>query len=167
MNYIIDIIILLCLVWGAFIGLRKGIIKQFFTMFAILLGIWSGFKFAGNFVPFLNEYFKQLSEVASLIIAFIVIFLVIQILSHITSVILTKLINATVLGIVNRMAGAALGILSIAFIMSVIILFFNRLNEKKKFVEPQTIEKTYLYKPIGKVAPAILPEEWLKKIFKN
>ena len=162
MNYIIDAILLLCLVWGAFTGIRKGLIKQFFSMSAVILGIWGGFTFAGKLVTFLKEYFQQLSDVAGLIIAFITIFLVIQILSHITSVILTKIIDATVLGIINRLAGAVLGILSIAFVLSIIILFFNRLNDKKKFIEQQTIEKTYLYKPIGKIAPTILPEKWFK-----
>jgi len=39
---------------------------------------------------------------------------------------------------------------------------FNRVNDKKQFIKSETLEKTYLYKPIEKVAPAIFPESFFK-----
>jgi membrane protein required for colicin V production len=68
------------------------------------------------------------------------------------------------LGMINRLSGAAFGILANALILSVLVLLFDRVNEKKRFIEPEMIEKTYLYKPIGKVAPAIFPESFFKKL---
>jgi len=62
------------------------------------------------------------------------------------------------------LAGAAFGIFANALILSVLILLFDRVNEKKQFVASETLEKTYLYKPIGKAGMVILPDSLLEKL---
>ena len=164
MNYIIDIIILLCVGWGAYKGFKKGFINRSFSVIAVAIGIWGGFTFAGKLVPFLKDSFLHIGDMASLVISFIIIFLIIMILLSVTGAILTKLIDVIALGMINRLAGAAFGILTNVLVLSIIILFFNSMNDKKQFIEPKTIEKTYLYEPIRKFAPTILPERIFTKL---
>ncbi len=165
MNYIIDIIILLCLGWGAYKGFKKGFIIQSFVIIALVLAIWGGFAFAGSLEPFMQKHF-HMSELACSIISFIIVFLLILILVYTSGYLVSKVANAMTLGMINGLAGAAFGILANALILSVLILLFNRVNDKKHFIEPETLEKTYLYKPIGKVAPAIFPEKFFNKLLK-
>jgi len=163
MNYIIDLILLLCIGWGAYKGFRKGFIIQSFVILALVLAIWGGFAFAGILEPFMMKHFNM-SELACSIVSFIIVFLLVLILVYTSGHLITKAVNATAMGMINRLAGAAFGILTNALILSVFILLFNRINDKKLFIEKETIEKTFLYKPIGKVAPAIFPEKFFKRL---
>jgi membrane protein required for colicin V production len=70
----------------------------------------------------------------------------------------TKVVNAVTLGMINRLAGATFGILANALILSVFIVLFGRINTDKQYIKNEKIEETYLYKPIGKVAPTIFPK---------
>ena len=169
MNYIIDIIILLCLGWGAYKGFKKGFIIQSFVILALVLAIWGGFAFAGMLEPFMKKHFNM-TDVACSIVSFIFVFFLTLILVYVTGSLVTKVLDATALGMINRLGGAAFGILANALILSVIILLFNRVNDnkinnkKEPFIEPKTLAETYLYEPTGKVAPAIFPERFFKKL---
>jgi len=163
MNYVIDIILLLCLGWGAIKGFKKGFIIQSFMILSLVLAIWGGFAFAGKLEPFIRNNF-QMNDVAVHIVSFIVVFLLIFILGYTSGFLGTKFIDAVTLGLINRLSGAAFGIFANALILSVLIMLFNRINEKKQLITSETINKTYLYKPIEKVAPAIFPEKFFNKI---
>ena len=163
MNYIIDIVLLLCLGWGAYKGFRKGFIIQSIVILALVLAIWGGFAFAGKLESFIQRIFHT-PDVASYIISFIVIFVLIIIFVYTSGIFVSKMVDAVTLGMINRLAGVAFGILANALILSVLILLFNRVNERKQFIDSETLEKTYLYKPIEKVAPAIFPEKFFKKL---
>ena len=163
MHIIIDVILLLCLGWGAYKGFRKGFIIQSFVILALVLAIWGGFAFAGMLEPFMKKHL-QINEVACSIVSFIVVFLLILILVYTSGYLVSKVADAVALGMINRLSGAAFGTLTNALVLSVLILLFNRVNDKKQFIETETLAKTYLYKPIEKVAPAIFPEKFFKKL---
>jgi len=163
MNIAIDIIILLCLGWGIYKGFRKGFIIQSFVILALTLAIWGGLAFSGMLEPFLKKYL-HINELACSVVSFIVVFLLIIILVYTSGYLVSKVADAMALGMINRLSGAAFGLLANALVLSVLILLFNRVNDKKQFIETETLEKTYLYQPIGKVAPAIFPEKFFKKL---
>ena len=166
MNYGIDIIILLCLGWGAYKGFKKGFIIQSFVILALVLAIWGGFAFSGKLEPFLQKHF-HMSELVCHIISFIIVFLLVMILVYVSGHIVSKVADAMTLGMINRLSGAAFGIVANALILSVLIMLFDRINEKKQFIPSETLGKTFLYKPIRKVAPAIFPEKFFKKLLKS
>ena len=159
MKYGVDIIILLCLGWGAYKGFRKGFIIQSFVILGLMFAILGGFTFTGKLEPFMQKHF-QMAEVVCHIISFIVVFLLILVLVYVSGYLISKVVDFIALGMINRLAGAAFGIFANALILSVLILFFDRVNEKKQFITSETLEKTCLYKPISKVAPAVLPEKF-------
>ena len=157
-NYGIDIVLLLCLAWGAYKGFKKGFIIQSCMILGLALAIWGGFRFTEKFEPFMQ---KHMSDMVCQIISFIIVFLLILILVYISGYLVSKVVDFVALGMINRLAGAAFGIFANALILSVLIFFFDRVNEKKQYVASETLGKTYLYKPIGKIAPAILPVNYL------
>ena len=163
MNYIIDIILLLCLGWGAYKGFRKGFIIQSFVILSLVLAIWGGFAFAGKLEPFMRENF-HINDTVCYTVSFVIIFLFILILVYTSGFLVSKVASAVTLGMINRLAGAAFGIFANVLVLSVLIILFNRVNKEKKFIEPEILEKTYLYEPIGKAATAIFPEKFFNKL---
>lgn len=163
MNYLVDIVILLCLVWGAYKGFRKGFIIQSFVVLSLVLAIWGGFAFAGRLEPFMQKHF-QMSKVVCSVISFIIVFLLVLTLVYTSGHLISKVADIVALGMINRLAGAAFGIFANALILSVLILLFDRINDKKQFIPSDTLEKTYLYEPVGKLAPAIFPEKFFNMI---
>ena len=166
MNFVIDIFILLCLGWGAYKGFRKGFIIQSFLILALVLAIWGGFAFTGILEPFMQKHF-HMNDTVCHIISFITVFLLVLILVYTSGFLVSKVATAMALGMINRLAGATFGIIANALIISVMILLFNRMNDKTQIVENKTLEKTYLYKPIGKFAPAIFPDKFFGKLLKK
>jgi len=61
------------------------------------------------------------------------------------------------LGFVNKFFGAAFGFIKIAFVASVVIMFFGSTNEHINIVEKETLEQSTLYSPIRTIAPMLLP----------
>jgi membrane protein required for colicin V production len=70
---------------------------------------------------------------------------------------LTKLANFAALGVINKILGALFGGLKIALILSVLLLVFDRFNSTLSVVSEEELEASILYKPVGKLAPKILP----------
>ena len=163
MNYIIDIVILLCLGGGAFKGFKKGFIIQSFVIIALVLAIWGGFALSGMLEPFMRKNF-QMGDLACSVVSFIVIFLLILILVYTSGYLVTKVANAASLGLINRLAGAAFGVFANALILSVIIMLLDRINSQKHFMPDDKLAKTCLYGPVGKFAPAIFPENFFTKV---
>ena len=167
MNYLIDVIILLCLGWGAYKGFKKGFIIQSFTILALVLAIWAGFVF--SIAPFLKRHFG-VNDLAAQIWSFVLIFVLTLILVYTSGYFVSKVVNAVTLGLINRLAGAAFGIFANLLILSVIIFLLTKVNEKrfhekkKYIIEKEMLDKSYLYNPVGKIAPAICPDK-IKNLF--
>jgi len=61
------------------------------------------------------------------------------------------------LGIVNRILGAAFGLLKSAFILSVILMFLAAMTSSLNLIDEDTRESSVLYSLIKPIAPAVLP----------
>jgi len=70
---------------------------------------------------------------------------------------LTKLADLAALGTVNKVLGGVFGLLKIGLILSVIFIFFHRMNSTITFVDKETLEESILYKPVKSIAPTIFP----------
>ena len=76
------------------------------------------------------------------------------------------------LGVINKILGGVFGALKIGLILSVVFIFFGKINDTIPFIEKKTMEESILYEPVKKVAPTIFPsiikgEEDLKNPFIN
>jgi len=109
MNFI-DIIILIPILWGAYKGFTKGFISELSTLVALFLGIWGAIHFASFIANFLIDSFNMSNKYVP-IISFAITFILIVIAVHFIAKLLTKLIKAVSLNLINKLAGAAFGIL--------------------------------------------------------
>ncbi len=155
MNYF-DLIFAIPLLWGAYKGFSKGLIISVASLVALLLGIYGAIHFSG----FLGELVSENIEVKDNylpLIAFSITFVAIVVGIHFIAKMLSKLVDAIALGWLNTIAGMLFGILKSAFIISVFIFIFDKIDTDNSFLSKDIKEQSLLYKPIKILAPAIFP----------
>ena len=69
----------------------------------------------------------------------------------------TKLADFAALGILNKLLGAAFGVLKIGFILSVILIIFSHTNKTVEFLSPEKLNQSVLYKPVKNIATLVFP----------
>jgi membrane protein required for colicin V production len=126
MNWL-DFVILVVLAIGSISGLVSGLIKMVFSLVGLVLGV----VLAGRlYVPF-SAYLTFIPDDAGpRIAAFIIIFLVVMLIATLLGILLTKLISLVLLGWLNRLGGALLGLFMGAVFIAAILTIWV------KFVGP-------------------------------
>lgn len=155
MNYI-DIIIAIPLLWGLYKGFSKGLILEAASLIALGLAIWGGIKFS----DFLSEWLKNNMEWTSRylpVISFAIIFIGILVLVFAMAKLLEKVVKAVSLGFLNKLSGAAFGILKFGLILSVLIFVLNAIEKSIPLIPAGAKDASLLYGPVGKIAPIIIP----------
>ena len=147
----IDIILIIILVLGAYRGYTKGLLLEIIAILAFFLAIVGGFKLLHWGVELLNNYidsFNQLVPVFAFILIFIVIILVVNIIGRI----LKGLIDLTILGSLDNLGGAILGIFKWAFGLSLIIWITQSIGIS---LPEEVHSNTYIYPKIAAFAPFV------------
>lgn len=152
MNYI-DIILAIPLMWAIYRGFTKGFIIEIASLIAMVIGVYGAIHFS----YFISDLLKLHSAYAPLI-SFAVTFLIIVIVIFLFAKMLEKSINLLALGFANKLAGAIFGMLKIAFIISVLLIFINKLDSKVSIIPEETRKESLLYPPISAFAPLIIPK---------
>ena len=155
MNYF-DIIFILLFLWSAYRGIKKGFVVMAASLAALILGIWGAVRFSYFTFSFLSSHFELKTQYLSLI-AFALTFVIIVILVHLIARLIEKLVEAVALGILNRIAGLLFGLIKTAFILSVILVVINTIDEKLPFIPEEHKSNSLLYEPLSKLVPSIFP----------
>jgi len=162
----IDLVFAVILLWAAYRGFTKGFIVQLATLAALLLGILGAVMFSDFTSSLIVKKFEVSGQYLP-IISFAITFIAIVIAVHILAKALNKLIDAIALGIVNRLLGVLFSVLKIGFIISIILVLINKVDNKYNFIPDDTKEKSLLYKPLSNFAPMIFPYLNFEKVKKK
>ena len=155
MNYI-DIILCIPLVWGLYKGFTKGLIIEAASMVAFGLGVWGGIHFSEYSAQKITEWFNWKSPYLP-VVSFAVTFLIIITMVYFVAKLIQKMVDGMALSAINKIGGAAFGALKFAMVMSVIIFVIDAIEKSYPLISFKTKEESVLYKPIGKIAPTIIP----------
>jgi len=153
MNYI-DIILLILLAWGVIQGLRNGLVHEVASLAALILGIWGAVKFSDLTAGWLIDQFDFTGKYLHLV-SFAITFLGIVVAVHFIAKVVDKLVKAVALGWINRLLGAAFGMIKIALIVSVLLVILNTMNRKTHFLPEDKTENSFLYEPLSGLAPFV------------
>lgn len=115
-----DIALCVLLVIGAFSGYREGFLMELFSFIAIVLGVLGGFKLLGWAMILLSDRFEIDQKVLPFV-AFGVVFVIIVIAVRLLANLIKVSIDKSFLGRVDQIAGAFLGIIKTAFMLSVLL----------------------------------------------
>ncbi len=163
MNYI-DIIIGLLLLFAAIGGYRKGLISEIISLAALILGIWGAINFSYIATDFIRENFG--SDYKNLnIISFILTFIVIVIIIHLAGSLVRRIMESIIPGFLNKLAGAAFGVLRTALILSIILIAVDKIDTDVRIISPQKKAESQFYSPLRNLAPSLFPfiYNWDKK----
>ena len=155
MNFF-DIGIAVLLIFGFVRGVMKGLFVEVASLIALIGGVYGAIHFSYFIVDSLKEYVSWSQEYISLA-AFAGTFMVIIITISVLGKMLTKLANFASLGVINKILGGVFGALKIGLILSVVFIFFGKMNNTIPFVNKETLEKSILYAPVKNIAQTIFP----------
>ncbi len=155
MNYL-DIILCIPLVWGLYKGFTKGLIIETATFVAFGLGVWGGIKFSDYVAQKLTEWFDWQSPYLP-IISFALTFILIIATVFLVAKLVQRAVEGMALTAINKIGGAIVGALKFAMVMSVIIFVIDAVEQSYPFISFKSKEESLLYKPIGKIAPTLIP----------
>jgi len=161
MNYI-DFIIIILLILSAISGATKGFVYEFASLFGLIAGVWGAIKFSGAMRDFL-QYRLDFNNNNVQIIAFVLTFVIIIVLVHIIAKAIEKAVESVSLGVVNRIFGVVLALFKSAFILGILFLLIQRINEAIPFVPEKAVQESKLYEPLRNVAVYSFP--FLKGIY--
>lgn len=164
---LIDIILVVILIFGAFRGFQKGLLLeliQFFSFFlAIIIGFQTMYVGAGYISPYIQE------EGVALFVAFIVIFFGVILLLNLFGRLLKKLLNLTLLGSIDDIAGALIGLLKWALTISIFIWLLSFFNVS---LDPEYTDNAKVYPYVASIAPYMVEKlsfilPYFQELFEN
>ncbi len=154
---IIDIIIVACVVVGCALGFRDGVIRQLGSLAGIIIAIFLAKGF-GNQVAMLLKIEGDNAHIWGFVIVLILSLMAVALMTAA----LRKFVSAVNLGSLDRLAGAALGLIKTVLILSLTLLAFDFLNKAVELVDAEQINSSKLYSPTISVTQYIVPSiEWV------
>lgn len=146
----VDIILLIPLAWGAFMGFKKGLVLELASLVGLILGIYGAIKFSDFTAEKLIQHVEITQEWLGLL-SFLITFIVIVFAIFILARLLDKALKLVALGLVNRLLGLLFGTLKFALIVSTAMYFFQNMNTKFQFTDDNFTEESVLWEPLQKV----------------
>ena len=153
---IFDIVIAALLIFGFVRGVMKGLFVEVASLAALIGGVYGAIHFSYFIGDFLKEAVSWDQEYVSLA-AFAGTFITIIVTIALLGKMLTKLADFAALGVINKILGGVFGAIKIGLILSVIFIFFGKMNDTIPFVKKETLDESILYAPVRKIAPTIFP----------
>lgn len=155
----IDLALCVLILLGVYGGYKEGFLMALFSLLAILLGVLGAFKLLGWAMVWLAGEFnidKKMLPYIAFAIVFVVIVIVVRLLGN-----LIKLsLNKSVLGSVDSVAGAVLGLFKTVFLLSVCIWIIESLN----FGLPEKwTNNAWIFPKVAAFAPMVT--SWISEVF--
>lgn len=155
MNYI-DYIIIILLVVAAVRGAIKGFIYEIASLIALIAGVWGAIEFSGATETFLVERLDFTSEHIN-VIAFVITFILIIVLVHFIGKAIEKAVESVSLGSVNRILGLLFSLCKTAFVLGIIVILIEKIDESLPFIPEDDVTASRLYTPLRGVAINTFP----------
>lgn len=154
---IIDLFIIIPIIYGGFIGYKKGLIIEVASLVALVAGVYLGMKFSDLLSGWINSAMNEPSPYVNLI-SFSVVFITVIVLVFFFAKILERGINLALLSPINKILGAVFGAAKLALGVGVLLIIMDGYSEQStKFIESQR-EDSLLYEPFTEMAESVVPE---------
>ncbi len=154
----VDFVLIAFVLLGAFSGYKKGFLMELITLFGLILGVLGGFKLMGHAMLLLDDRFN-INEKVLPYLAFAVVFVVIIVVVSLIGKMIQSSLAETLLGSADKIAGGVLGVLKMAFMVSVVIWILDALQIS--FFDTMG-EDSKLYALTATVAPTVT--SWIAEV---
>lgn len=165
---IVDLIILVILGFAAYKGYQKGLFISLLSVVAFILSIVLAFVLLDWGVDLLGNYIEGFKGLLPYL-AFIVLFGVVALLINLAGTLAKKALDLTLLGSLDNLAGAALGVIKWIFGVSLLIWLTHTVGIE---LPGEMHESSWLYSRVEPVAPWVIDsfsEYWpfIKSLFES
>lgn len=147
----LDFIILIPLVYFGYQGFRKGLIVEISSFLALIIGLIGAFKLMYVAADYLQQNFEINSKYLPFL-GFLLVFLVLIFAVHFVGKMVEKLLKLVALGLANRLAGLAFGLIKGTFVVSIILWLLSQIQ----FFKADTLANSELYGFFNSFAPDVL-----------
>lgn len=148
----VDIVLLILVGLGAYEGYKKGLLMSIVGLIGFVLAIILGVYFMEPMSKYLANHLKELTF-AFPIIAFLIVFGITLALVGVAGWILKKMMNMILLGGLDSVGGAILGIVKTAFFISLFLWLANLFDLK---MSKEWSAKSEFMQYIEPLAPAVI-----------
>lgn len=155
----LDIAILAVLTVSALVGISRGLINQVFSMLALVVGLAAGLLFYDTLGHALRARGVIDNESMSNVIAFVLLVVVFYVLIQMLGWLTSKLIGTLRLGLLNRLAGGALGVVFGAITITLLVSSLSFFLPEDDPVFKDSILLPYLDEG-AEIVKAALPEDF-------
>lgn len=159
----LDLFIIIPLAWGAFNGYRKGLLVEIVAVVAFIVAMIVGFKFLAFGIDLLSPYIsRELARKLLPWLGFSVIFFPTVFLINQMGFALRRSLKYTLLGTFDSVAGAAVGLFTWVFGISVMLWLLSYMGVKMPI---RHTEGALLYPYVVPVAPMVMDKAavWVPK----
>lgn len=165
MNFV-DIVIIVPLLYAAWVGFRKGLIVEVFTLLALLVGIYAGIHFSDWTSNLIKENIDIEGKYLP-VVAFTVTFLAVGAMVYFAGKMIERMLKVVNLSPINKIMGLFFGVIKMVYTLSILIILIETYDERGHFIPLEVKEDSILYHPVKVTASATIPaiEEssiWLK-----
>ena len=150
-------ITLLCL---AGIGFGKGLFDGFIKQVVSLIALVAAIFLCGEAAGWLRGYIVALGwfpEQGVSVLSYVAGFLLIMGVLVLAGEIVTKVIDATPLSIINHLGGGALGLLLVLLFTSLSLNLLDLVDRSGVFISQETKVESRFYEPVRQIVPTIYP----------
>ncbi|WP_051315995.1 CvpA family protein [Algoriphagus vanfongensis] len=143
---IVDIVIVCCLLLGAYEGYKRGFLLGILGLFGFVIAVILGFYFMDPMATWLGENVDSVN-ISYPLIGFFLIFILASLLINVVGWLLKKIMDLTILGTFDSFAGILFGVVKAGFFLSLFLWFtkefdldlpkkWERESELISYVEP-------------------------------
>jgi membrane protein required for colicin V production len=161
---IIDLIILIPLIYGAWKGFKKGFVMELFTILALLVGLYAAFHFSDKITEFMvgktHEKPKYLPA-----IAFLILFLAVGAMVYFGGKALEQILKIAQLSFLNKGTGALIGILKWGYLVGCLFVFIQSIDTNEKFITRKNKENALLYTAVTGLVSYTIPGVTNTRVF--
>jgi membrane protein required for colicin V production len=148
MNYL-DIIVLIPALWFGYKGFSHGLIRELFSLAALILGIYAAFVFTDMVEKWLNN------PAIPKEVYFAITFLIVLIAVFLTGKLVEKIIKLVIPDFINNLLGGVFGVAKVIVIFSAVFYFIHNIDSKHVILSEKTVEKSFTYKYIEPIVPVL------------
>ncbi len=151
---ILDIILVVLLIFGAVRGFQTGLLLELIQFTSFFIALIVAFNLMDNAVLFLEQHFDQPKGLLS-IFSFVGLFIIVIVALNLLGKGIKSLLDMTLLGSLDDIAGAALGIFKWALMISIFFWIFTYFDIT---ISAEYRAGTYVYPVIESIAPWLLEQ---------
>jgi uncharacterized membrane protein required for colicin V production len=147
----IDLAILLLVLWAAFTGWRRGLLKEIVSMCGFFVGLLVAYllytQFGDLLAPSISSH-GGVGRFVGSIVAFIIIWVAVPIVLGVVANVLTRSMKAIHFGKLNSLGGATVSVVKYLILMSFVFSAMNFLG----IMSSEKRQASWFYEPVSNLA---------------